>query len=77
MLTNNQFYAGQNRRFDKRAKLLRKCGFRYERIESLDIAVFTRNPRLLRKQQTIAASFLLCADRRAWGDKLAELLRRA
>lgn len=76
-LTSNQYYGGQNRRFDRRAKQLRKFGFRYERIAELDFAVFVRPQRFNpNRKQAIPTAFLFVADNRAWNGKLEEFLRR-
>ena len=32
-LTSNEYWGGLNRRFDRRAKLLRRLGFKYETTE--------------------------------------------
>lgn len=73
-LTSKQYYRGLNRRFEKRAKILRRFGYQYTLTE-YNVAVFVY-PYRGRRPLCVAASFLLHADNRAWFDRLAELLRR-
>lgn len=76
-LSNYHYYGGQNRRFDKRAERLKRLGFRYQRWEGLDLAVFIRWPKgKPNKPQAIPAVFLLVADNRAWIGKLEEFCQR-
>lgn len=79
-LTSNQFYGGMNRRFEKRAALLRNVGFVYTAAYDADgnrlpLAMFTRKGWRYRAQ-VIAASEVLHADRRAWREMLASSLIR-
>lgn len=71
-LTSNEYYGGLNRRFEKRANLLRKLGWKYERLEKYNCAVFVRNS--YHKGRTIAAGTVMNADRRVWNDTLAREL---
>lgn len=73
-LTSNQFYGGLNRRFEKRAALLRRFGFAYTRTgwtdahgKTLPLALFTRNRY---RGQVIAASEVLHACNRVWRETL-------
>lgn len=66
-LTSNEYYGGLNRRFERRAKLLKRLGFRYEKTEYG--AVFSRK-RSYRNDGCIPAATLHHADRRAWIDTL-------
>lgn len=77
-LTSNQFYGGMNRRFDKRAKRLRKLGFNYE-IHQLDEhdkratkGVFCR--RRYGRMRMIFASELMTSCNRLWIKNLQEHL---
>ena len=71
-MTSNQYYGGLNRRFDNRAKLLRRLGFSYAQIDDLGFAVFTRKRRY--KVANIPAVVLHAADRRLWHDTLRSAL---
>jgi hypothetical protein len=72
-LTSNQYYGGLNRRFERRAALLRRLGFTYQRIEGMPVAVFGRG--YLGKSQAIPAAVLHHADNRAWFEELARTLK--
>jgi hypothetical protein len=72
-LTSNQFYAGINRRFDRRAALLRKSGFSYRAV-CPGVAVFTRVR--YGKETNVAAATVLHADKRVWTDTLETALIR-
>jgi hypothetical protein len=66
----NAHYGFLNQRFDVRAAELIRRGFKYERIPTLDIAVFLR-PRPGRSvPTTLAASLVLNADPLVWQDTL-------
>jgi tryptophanase len=80
-LTSNQYYGGLNKRFDKRAALLRRFGFSYQRPahacrpgESVSVGVFVRAGRR-RDWDAIPAATLLHADNRAWRDTLKDYLK--
>lgn len=64
-LTSDQHYEVLNDRFDKRAKQLIREGWKYERLEEYDIALFTR-PKSNKGKKSIAASFLMTADDRTF-----------
>ena len=68
-LTNNQYYGGLNRRFDKRARRLLARGFRYQQVEGMNMAVFARR-RSSRKLAAIPAAVLHHADNRRWIETL-------
>jgi len=76
-MTNNQYYGGLNRRFEKRARLLRKLGWVYTICELYPVGLFTRRSWCPNKQRAIPAAVLHYADNRAWHDVLATELRRA
>lgn len=63
-LTSNEYYGGLNRRFDRRARLLRRLGFAYKRIEEANIAVFARGR--INRPESIPAAVLHHADNLAW-----------
>lgn len=71
-MTSNQHYRGINKRFEKRAALLRRVGYAYTVNEFGAFFVRTRYA----KTKTVPACFLSLADKRTWGDKLATLLNR-
>lgn len=71
-LTSNQYYGGLNRRFEKRAKVLRRLGWEYFPVAGLPIAVFRKS--FGWKVRAIQASDLHHADKRAWMDILADNL---
>jgi len=71
-LTTNQFYGGLNRRFEQRASLLRRMGFKYIAVAD-GVAAFTRS--LYFRNHCIAAATVMHADRRSWLDVLASNLR--
>ena len=72
-LTSNQYYGGLNRRFERRAAVLRRFGFKY-RCVAEGVAVFDR-ARFV-KVQTITAAEVMHADGRAWRAALAMRLAR-
>lgn len=70
-LTSNQYWGGLNRRYDKRATLLRSLGFEY--VDSgHGFAMYSRR----RGSRTVAlpTAFLFHADKRAWFVKLRNIL---
>jgi hypothetical protein len=69
-LTSNQYYGGLNRRFDKRAALLRRFGFAYEVVGQ--VAIFSRTRRCRRSE--VPAALLSHADKRAWREALRSIL---
>jgi len=75
-LTSNQRYGGLNNRFDKRAKLLHRLGYKYIRIEEFGMAVFVRPLEYEHKRTSIIASDLHHADSDMWIDILKRSLRR-
>ena len=76
-LTTHQTYHALNRRFEKRAKTLRKVGFVYKDIPNMNIAVFTKpNPYRFSATRTIAAAVLFYAGHREWQNILKDTLRR-
>lgn len=74
-MTSNQRYGALNRRFDKRAKFLRKLGFAYRRIEEIGEAVFARKG-FLRREDILTADCVLLANNAVWRDELSRMLRR-
>jgi hypothetical protein len=69
--TDNQFYRGLNRRFDRRMKFLHRLGFRYQIIaQPLDprstYGVVTRQRH--NRVQVIPAATILTATPRVWID---------
>ncbi len=80
-LPSNQFYSGLNRRFERRAKLLRRFGFKYRavRLGAYDrdgtIGVFTRRA-WTGKAPAIQAASVIYAPARAWNEELAGALVR-
>ena len=75
-LTSNQYYGGLNRRFDRRAKQLRRFGFKYVRVEEFAIAIFVKGRpdcAYAKKKNRLTACFVMNADNRAY----AEALQRA
>lgn len=75
-LTGNQYYGGLNRRFERRATLLRRLGFKYQHIDGLPMACFVRPEPCRRIPRCIPASTLHHADNRAWIDTLRGALGR-
>ena len=75
-MTNNQYYGGLNRRFEKRASLLRRLGWKYELSELYPVALFVRRARYSQKLRAIPAAILHYADNRAWVNVLATELNR-
>lgn len=77
-ITSNQYYGALNRRFEARAKLLKRFGFKYERLESHAIAIFTRpsTRHTGRPPVTIPAAVVMHAPRRSWLDTLDHELRQ-
>lgn len=74
MLTSNQHYGGLNRRFDKRARLLKRFGWTYECVLPYRVGVFVRSR--YHKTQAIAASGVMNMCRRNWQDLLGRELHR-
>jgi hypothetical protein len=82
-ITNNQYYGGLNRRFDRRAELLQRLGWKYvicncdefpERSSrTASLAVFRRTRRGMCR--IIPAATVIHADRRSWIDLLRSALR--
>lgn len=72
-LTSNQHYRGLNRRFDRRAALLSRFGFKYRQVAQ-GLAAFTRVR--FGREMNIAAPVLMHADNRTWQDILATNLYR-
>lgn len=78
-ITSNQRYGGLNRRFEKRAALLRRFGFVYivanigEEKNAATFGVFTRTP--FWRSQAITAAEVMHADRQVWIDELSRFLR--
>lgn len=81
MLTSNQHYGGLNRRFDKRAALLRKLGYKYVAINVKAVAGIETNSRdsaaffVRFRRPSISAAVLHFADKRSWLDVLRSALR--
>jgi hypothetical protein len=76
-LTSNQKFGAINRRFDARAKLLKKLGWKYFRLEEYGIAVFTApNVHDRKRGKTIPASVVQLATNEQWREILADKLRR-
>jgi hypothetical protein len=81
-VTSNAFYGGLNRRFEKRAALLRRFGFTYARVEVPErgpfkgscVGLFVRSRH---RQQVITAAEVMHACGRAWRDALVTNLYRA
>lgn len=67
-LTSNEYWGGLNRRFDRRAKLLRRLGFKYETTEYG--GVFVRAKPWRTKKEAIPAAVVSLADKRAWVEHL-------
>jgi len=78
-MTSNQFYGALNRRFDNRARLLRKLGFQYRYVEEIGRAVFSRKGRRLvgNKQDVLTCDIVLVASNRVWRDELSRMLVRS
>ena len=74
-MTSNQRYAALNRRFERRARFLRRLGFRYRRVPEIDRAVFSRRG-VLRREDIVTADEVMLACPAIWRDMLARLLRR-
>jgi hypothetical protein len=72
-LTSNQHYGGLNKRFERRAALLRRFGFQY-RILAPGVATFYRRP--YHREYNVPAAAVLHADNRSWLDILDTLLKR-
>jgi hypothetical protein len=68
----NDHYATINNRFDERAEVLRKAGYRYETLADMPVAVFKRN--WCGKVQAVAAGTVLYADDTVWADQLRVLV---
>lgn len=66
-------YGEMNDRFDERARLLVSMGFKYERIEAYDIAIFVKRVIGMRKPITIQTAAVCHATDEAWED----ILKRA
>jgi hypothetical protein len=76
-MTNNQLYAGLNRRFDKRAKLLLDKGFTYNSVEvarNCHITYFIKSKHGISK--IITASIVMNCNKNVWIDELKYLLVR-
>ena len=74
MLTSNQLYGGLNRRFDRRASLLCRLGFKYVAIAE-KIAAFQRAYPFGRSA-IIPAAMVMHATNACWRDHLASTLSR-
>lgn len=76
-LTSNQFYAGLNRRFDKRAAKLRKMGFKASTFEipgtRQTYGVFLRGQP--GRMESVLTSLVMNATNRVFNDELARLRR--
>ncbi len=72
-ITSNQYYAGLNRRFDKRAKLLIRFGFLANYNE---YGGFYEKPSHynLHKKIMVSNYLIMHADKRAWLDFLRSVL---
>lgn len=73
-MTSNEYYGGLNDRFEQRSAILRKAGFKYQRVTVVpdrtggQIAVFVRtNPGVV---TVLSAGTVLNAEERAWTDQL-------
>ena len=75
-MTTHDRYRGLRNRFNRRAALLVKLGFRYQRIEEFNIAVFTRDY-FPKGTRSIPAETLHHASNACWNDRLCEVLRTA
>lgn len=79
-ITDNQFYRGLNRRFDRRMRFLHRLGFRYQIIQQphdhrATYGVVVRQQHA--RTQVIPAAMILTASPRVWVDMvLAPNLRR-
>jgi hypothetical protein len=71
-LTTNQHYGGLNRRFARRAALLRRLRFNY--VANEFGAFFVRGSMGYNKPRIIPACVLSLADKRTWFDKLRTAL---
>jgi hypothetical protein len=67
-MTKNDRYGLINTRFDERASVLRKAGFKYEHVEDYGIAVFAYRELGMKKPHTIQASAVMYADDYFWGE---------
>lgn len=72
-LTSQQYYRGLNKRFDRRAKLLSKLGYKYKRlndqlVDGYNTAVFVRerNIHTGKTRRTIPVSVLFFAPNRGF-----------
>lgn len=74
-LTDNQYYGGLNRRFDKRFALLYRCGFkRHSEFPELLIRPNGANPKSANR---ITTDSVLLSTNRVWYDLLGRILRRS
>jgi hypothetical protein len=88
-MSSNEYWGGVNRRFDRRAALLRRFGFRYSsayvKVDgdnggeylAAALAVFSRPrrwPRSRSRLDTVSAEFVSLAGNREWRARLADLL---
>ena len=69
--TSNQFYGGLNRRFDRRARLLHRLGYRY--MGTPFGAVFVRGAAF--RVESIPAGVVMHADNRAFLDSIRSPMR--
>lgn len=72
-LTSNQYYGGLNRRFSRRAALLHRVGFSFDK--EANGWFHPRRERYGRKCWRIPAALLHHADNRAWYDILRDATR--
>ncbi len=70
-LTSNQYYGGLNRRFEKRAKLLKSLGYKYVVHPELKIALFIKHHQFVHRQKVIPAGSVMHASNRAFIDDIA------
>lgn len=72
-LPSNVFYGQLNRRFDRRAKLLRKLGYKYSSVQVLGdtIAVFAKPRRFGMRHDIITASIVLTSHNRIFRDYIS------
>lgn len=69
----NEHYRILNERFDARAAEMRAKGFKYERIEAMNIAVFTKIR--ASRPMCVPATLVMNADEIVWVDELERIDR--
>ena len=71
-MTSNQYYAGLNRRFEKRAARLMSVGFEYSSADC--IGRFSR--RVYGRDMVVTAASAMHATNRGWRDIMATMFIR-